>query len=208
MYFCDSKKIKNMKRIAFFLILSFLAFYFVACQSGGGKNENVNEQDSVATNVAVPLEIPEKGDFVFAKFGGIERVFAVKPQMGSVNHTEEFGPKANMFRIERLVDANRPDDKVVIQLHNFELRGIKAPFRFAPGGKSQQIIVMYAFKAENGQIDLYKSIEPFEVNIEKIEGDVYEGTFQGPMSYGNEVVKAEGKFRITMVDPINAKKPV
>jgi hypothetical protein len=210
-YFAVILRLKNltpMKRLAFYLTLLLLVPVFFACDGEKKKETENNTQGASENTQAVENKIPENGDFISVNLGGVERVFTIKPQIGAVNHTEEFGSADNnMLIMVRQLKADDPEEKFTIQLFNFPLRGIKAPVTFRADEAKKRIDIRYVYRTQSGQLDLYKSLDNFEFTIEKIEGDVFEGTFSGPMSYSTETLKAEGKFRITMIDPINQKQP-
>ncbi len=206
-----SKNQKIMKKFTSFLILTVFSLIFVACGGESKKENDTPQTENNKTNETkkFSVEIPAEGDYVQIKAGGIERVFTVKPQTGNpVNNIEDFGNDNNLLRIERHLSAENNEERITIELFNFDLKNFKTPLSLRANNAKQRVDIRYIFKNQAGQNDFYKAVDNFVFTIEKVEGDVFEGVFSGAMTFSTETVKAEGKFRMKMIDNLNNKKPV
>ncbi|WP_291726374.1 hypothetical protein [Bernardetia sp.] len=201
------KKIKSIYILFVFAAISSYGFW--ACTGTGSettsetdatKVEEVEEPDTRPASAAsdtsfyIKATINEK-EYVF-NYTGLDN----KPSYNL--------KKDNLFRIERCADDHCKEN-LYIQAVNFDMNQ-EAPFTLtetSEEGKVKDIIFNFTITNNKGKYkNQWQDNGGFEMTIEKIEGDIYEGTFKGKVLEQNTkgISDVVGSFRIKMV----VRKPV
>jgi hypothetical protein len=201
-----SKSMKKIKSIYILFIFAALSSYGLwACTNSGTsettsdstKVEEIEEPDTRPVSAAIDTNF-----YIKATIDGKEYNF---------NYVSLADPDAsnlitpNLFRIERCLD-DHCKQRFYLQAHNFDLNQTP-PFTLTEDltlELRKDIIVNFILTNNKGKFkNQWKDGELFEMTINKIDGDIYEGTFKGQINEQNGEVqnrKAEitGSFRTKM----------
>ena len=202
------KKIKSIYILFVFAAISSYGFW--ACTGTGSettsetnstKTEEVEEPDTRPASAALDTSF-----YIKATINEKEYVFNYT---GLDNKPSYNLKKDNLFRIERCADDHCKQN-LYLQAQNFDLNQ-EAPFTLKEGktetGLIQDIVFNFTITNNKGKFkNQWTDIENFEITIEKIEGDIYEGTFKGKVfeQYTKGVSDVVGSFRTKMI----IRKPV
>lgn len=219
-----------------YFMLCVLPWVWIACDSTSKSNDEEKEsekqevkldQDAEAAIVEEESENPlgevsleeeqkkkEEGFFVSVMVDEVEKTFAFVPQdeEGKSNDYIIEGEDQSRLLIQRFYDASK-EERISLLFYNFELpkAGASLPVTFSANpGKGQLTRVVYSFKDKEGKRQAFDARNNFSVTITKIEGDVYEGSFEGKFRKRNiGLFKATGSFKVRIdTKDVRPKKPV
>lgn len=203
----SSKQLKSMKKIKSIYILFVFAalssYGFWACTGTGSDNtstdstkvEEVEEPDTRPASAALDTSF-----YIKATINEKEYVF----NYVGLDARDSYNLlKKDLFRIERCAD-DHCKEKIYLQAHNFDFNQ-EAPFMLTEGGDGKlvkSIIFNFTITNNKGKFkNQWKDHGTFEMTIDKIEGDIYEGTFKGEVIEQQTKGTADvvGSFRTKMV---------
>ena len=203
------KKIKSIYILFIFAAISSYSLW--ACTnksttetpSDSTQVEEVEEPDTRPASAAIDTNF-----YIKATIEGEEYVFNYLPfeVKDSYNLMKE-----DLFRIERCAD-DHCKRTFYLQAHNFDLNQTP-PFTLTEsteGKLKKDIIINFVLTTNQGKFkNQWKDGETFEMTIDKIDGDIYEGTFKGKVQEingkdKNAILDITGSFRNKMI----IRKPV
>ncbi|WP_375561886.1 hypothetical protein ACE193_04885 [Bernardetia sp. OM2101] len=192
----------------------YILFIFAAISSYGLWGCN-NTSTSETTSDSTQVEEIEEPDTRPAS-AAIDTNFYIKATIEGKEYNFNYLPldgrdsynlmKQDLFRIERCADAHCKQN-FYLQAHNFDFNQTP-PFTLIEdlGAKPRKdIIINFILTNNQGKFkNQWKDAEIFEMTINKIDGDVYEGTFKGKAQElnakdQNAVLDITGSFRTKMV---------
>lgn len=194
------KKIKSIYILFVFAALSSYGLW--ACTNSGTETktevEEVEEPDTRPVSAAIDNEF-----YIKATIDGKEYNFNYLPLEPRDSYNLM---KTNLFRIERCADDHCKQN-FYLQAHNFDLNQTP-PFTLkesTEGNVRKDIIINFILTNNKGEFkNQWKDGETFEMTINKIDGDIYEGTFKGKVQELNAKEQAKeqditGSFRTKMI---------
>ncbi len=205
------KKIKSIYIL--FIFAAFSSYGLWAC-TNSSTSETTSETDETSVGITQEVEVPD--DCPASAI--IDNDFYIKATIRGKDYDLNYIPKvvddrynlltSNLFRIERCADEQCKQN-LYIQAHNFDLDQ-QAPFTIVEDQNAKprkEIIFNFILTDNKGE---YKTrwkdsaISPFEMTINKIEGEIYEGTFKGSIEEAknnsqDSTLNITGSFRTKMV---------
>ncbi len=198
------KKIKSIYILFIFAAISSYGLW--ACD--GSKSSETTSDSTQVEEIEEPDVRPasaaiDNENYIKATIDGKEYNFNYLPLDGRDGYNLM---KNDLFRIERCADDHCKQN-FYLQAHNFDLNQ-EAPFTLKEdlGVKMRKDIIINLILTNNkgefkGQ---WKDGEDFEMTIDKVEGNMYEGTFKGQVQNLDDKTKAltsdiTGSFRIKMI---------
>ncbi|PIY09133.1 MAG: hypothetical protein COZ18_08610 [Flexibacter sp. CG_4_10_14_3_um_filter_32_15] len=204
------KKIKSIYILFVFAAISSYGLW--ACTNTGTSEATSNADSTQVEEVEEPDTRPasaaiDTNFYIKATINGNEYNFNYLSLDGKDSYNLM---KNNLFRIERCAD-DHCKQMFYLQAHNFDLNQTP-PFTLTEtqeGEMRKEIIVNFILTNNQGKFkNQWKDAETFEMTINKIEGDIYEGTFKGKVQELNAKDQTAsqditGSFRTKMI----IKKP-
>ncbi|WP_338792175.1 hypothetical protein [Bernardetia sp. MNP-M8] len=194
---------KKIKSIYVLFIFAALSSYGLWACTNSGTSETTTETEEVEEPDTRPASAAVDNDFyIKADIGGKEYNFNYL----SLDNVARYNLlKKDLFRIERCAD-DHCKESIYLQAHNFDLNQTP-PFTLQESkeGKLRKDIIVNFIRTNNTGKFKYQmqdsSEEPFEMTIQKIEGDIYEGTFKGLLNNEKKdsTLVIKGSFRTKMI---------
>lgn len=202
---------KKIKSIYILFVFAALSSYGLWACTGSG-TETTTEVEEVEEPDVRPASAELDSNF-YIKINLAEKEYNFN--YISLDHADRYNlMKDDLFRIERCAD-DHCKQTFYLQAHNFDLNQTP-PFTLLESGDKttrKDIIVNFILTNNKGEFKYqYKDAElgTFEMTIDKIEGEIYEGTFKGKVMQSNlrdSTSAITGSFRTKMIIR-NPKKPV
>ncbi|AFM02825.1 hypothetical protein Fleli_0344 [Bernardetia litoralis DSM 6794] len=205
---------KKIKSIYILFVFAAISSYGLWACTGTTTSETTSETDSTQVEEIEEVEKPDTRPASAA----IDTNFYIKATIQDTEYTFNYLPllvddkynllMSNLFRIERCAD-DHCKQSFYLQAHNFDLNQTP-PFILKEGqdGKVRKEIILNFIMTNNQGKFKYRwkdsAASPFEITIEKIEGEIYEGTFKGKiekakMTQQDSVINVTGSFRTKMI---------
>ncbi|WP_338763783.1 hypothetical protein WAF17_20415 [Bernardetia sp. ABR2-2B] len=197
---------KKIKSIYILFVFAAISSYGLWACTNTGTSETTSTSDSTQTE---EVEEPDTRPASAA----IDNDFYIKATIEGKEYNFNYLPldnvarynllKNNLFRIERCAD-DHCKESIYLQAHNFDFNQ-ETPFVLQEGseGKLKKDIIVNLIRTNNkGKFkNQMQDAEPFEMTIEKIEGDIYQGSFKGMMrdKETGTLLNVMGSFRTKMV---------
>lgn len=196
---------KKIKSIYILFVFAALSAYGLWACTPSSTTETVAEEEVEEPDTRPASAALDTNFYIKATLEGQEYNFSYLPLDGADKYNLM---KSNLFRIERCAD-DHCKRSFYLQAHNFDFNQTP-PFTLnetTKGAIRTDIIINLILTNNKGDFkNQWKDAEaePFEMTIEKIEGDIYEGTFKGKVIEQNQkqqdsTLLIKGSFRTKMV---------
>lgn len=198
---------KKIKSIYILFVFAALSSYGLWACTGSGTSETtsdstqieeVEEPDTRPASAAIDTNF-----YIKATIDGQEYNFNYLPLDGKDSYNLM---KENLFRIERCADDHCKQN-FYLQAHNFDFNQTP-PFTLTENSDAKMrkdIIINFILTNNKGEFKgQWKDGDAFEMTVDKIDGDIYEGTFKGQVNNLDDKNKKPisditGSFRMKMV---------
>ncbi len=199
---------KKIKPIYILFLFAAISSYGLWACTGTGTSETTSNADSTQIE---EVEEPDTRPVSAA----IDTNFYIKATIQDTEYNFNYLPldgkdgynlmKTNLFRIERCADDHCKQN-FYLQAHNFDFNQTP-PFTLIESeeGKTRKdIIINFILTNNQGKFkNQWKNAQNFEMTINKIDGEIYEGTFKGEVEELNAKnptpQKITGSFRTKMI---------
>lgn len=198
------KKIKSIYILFIFAAISSYSLW--ACTGSSETTSDSTQVEEIEEPDTRPASATVDNDFyIKASIDGKEYDFKYLPLTVDDKYNLIM---TNLFRIERCAD-DRCKESFYLQVHNFDLNQTP-PFTLTEDAAAQprkEIILNFIMTNNKGEFKNRlkdSATTPFEMTIEKVTGEIYEGTFKGAVEYvqGKQqgtTKNITGSFRTKMI---------